>query len=42
MGDDQVRADGFDRIGRVCDPQRRRSAIGYISPMEFGRIVAAG
>ena len=31
----QAKADVFDYIERFYDPKRRRSALGYLSPMEF-------
>jgi transposase InsO family protein len=30
-------ADVFNCIERLYNPKRRRSTIGYVSPMEFGR-----
>lgn len=39
---DQARADVFDYIERFYNPQRRHSTIGYLSPMEFERMAAAG
>ena len=38
---DQARADVFDYVERFCNPTRRHSTIGYVSPMEFERIAAA-
>jgi len=35
---DHARADVFDYIERLYNPQRRHSTIGYISPMEFERM----
>jgi putative transposase len=37
----QARADVFDYIELIYNPQRRHSTIGYLSPMEFERIAAA-
>lgn len=31
----EASADVFDYIERFCNPRRRRSKLGYISPMEF-------
>lgn len=31
-----ARADVFDDIERFCNPPRRQSKSGYLSPMEFG------
>jgi putative transposase len=39
---DEARADVFDYIERFYNPQRRHSTIGYVSPMEFERMAAAG
>lgn len=30
-----ARADVFDYIQRFCNPRRRHSKLGYLSPMEF-------
>ena len=38
---DQARADVFDYVERFYNPCRRHSTIGYLSPMEFERIVGA-
>jgi putative transposase len=38
---DQARADVFDHIERLYNPQRRHSTIDYLSPMKFERIAAA-
>ena len=35
----QARADVFDYIERFYNPRRRHSTIGYLSPMEFERIL---
>jgi putative transposase len=32
---DQARADVFDCIERFCNPARRHSTLGYVSPIEF-------
>ncbi|KQO55963.1 transposase [Methylobacterium sp. Leaf87] len=32
---DQARADVFDCIERFCNPARRHSPLGYVSPIEF-------
>jgi len=32
---DEARADVFDYIERFCNPKRRHSTLGYLSPMEF-------
>jgi putative transposase len=32
---DEARADAFDYVERFCNSKRRRSTIGYISPMKF-------
>ncbi len=32
---DEARADVFDYIERFYNPRRRRSKLGYLSPMEF-------
>jgi putative transposase len=32
---DDAKADVFDYIERFCNPKRRHSTIGYLSPMEF-------
>ena len=34
---DQAKADVFDYIERFYNPMRRRSTLGYPSPMEFER-----
>lgn len=34
---DEAKADVFDYIERFYNPKRRRSTIGYITPMEFER-----
>lgn len=39
---DQARADVFDYIERFYNPRRRHSTIGYLSPMEFERLVSSG
>ena len=31
----EARADVFDYIERFCNPRRRHSKPGYLSPMEF-------
>ena len=31
----QARSDFFDYIERLCNPQRRHSTIGYLSPIAF-------
>ena len=37
----QARADVFDTIERFYNPRRRRSTIGYLSPMKFERNAAS-
>ena len=37
---DQARAEVFDYIERFYNPQRRHSAIGYVSPVEFKKMAA--
>ena len=32
---DEARADVFDYIEPSCNPHRRHSKLGYLSPMEF-------
>lgn len=32
---DDARADVFDDIERFCNPRRRHSKLGYLSPMAF-------
>ena len=32
---DEARVDGFDYIERFYNPRRRRSTLGYESPMAF-------
>jgi len=32
---DETRADVFDYIERSCNPRRRHSTLGYMSPVEF-------
>jgi putative transposase len=32
---DEAKADVFDYIKRFCNPKRRHSTLGYLSPMEF-------
>jgi putative transposase len=32
---DAARADVFDDIERFCNPRRRHSKLGYLSPMAF-------
>ena len=32
---DEARVDVFDDIERFCNPRRRHSKLGYLSPMEF-------
>ena len=34
---DQAKADAFDYIKHFYNPRRRRSTLGYLSPMEFER-----
>jgi putative transposase len=34
---DEAKADVFDYIEHFCNPKRRHSTIGYLSPMEFER-----
>jgi putative transposase len=36
---DEAKADVFDYIERFYNSKRRRSTIGYLSPMEFERQV---
>lgn len=31
----EARADVFDYIERFCNPRRRHSKLGYISPVDF-------
>ena len=33
----QARADVVDDVERFCNPRRRQSTTGYLSPMEFER-----
>ena len=32
---DEARADVYDYIERLCNPRRRHSKLGYLSPMAF-------
>lgn len=32
---DEARADVFDHIERVCNPRRRHSQLGYVSPVDY-------
>jgi putative transposase len=32
---DEAKADVFDYVARFCNPKRRHSTIGYLSPMEL-------
>jgi transposase InsO family protein len=34
---DEAKADVFDYIECFCNPKRRHSTIGYLSPLEFER-----
>ena len=38
---DELRADIFDYIERVLQPDRRHSTIGYISPVQFENLQCA-